>query len=134
MPNLTSNELHTLVAHLAVAWQHPDIEAGCAPFAEDAVLITPERRYAGRAAIVAAMRAFWQGVSAVRIELRRSVADEALQSVAVEWRWSETDRATGRITAYDDAIVGQLHDGKIVYWREYITPAHPDEENAKCKM
>ncbi len=126
MDYLTAGELHALVARLATLWQSDDLDAGFAQFADDAVLITPAQHYVGREEIIAAMRAFWRDVSAVRITMRRSVADEAMQRVALEWRWSETDRVTGQITEYDDAIIGQLRDGKIVYWREYITPKYND--------
>lgn len=126
MEYLTAAELHALVARLATLWQSDDLDAGFAQFADDAVLITPSRHYNGRDEIIAAMRDFWRDVSLVRITLRRSVADEGQQRVALEWRWSETDRVTGRVTEYDDAIVGQLRNGKIVYWREYITPKYSD--------
>ncbi|HWE62444.1 MAG TPA: hypothetical protein VHB98_12095, partial [Chloroflexota bacterium] len=42
---------------------------------------------------------------------------------ALEWVWSEVDRASGRSVTMEDAIVFTLRDGQIVYWREYFDTA-----------
>ena len=39
---------------------------------------------------------------------------------AVEWHWQETEKATGKCGAADDAIAIDLQHGYISRWREYI--------------
>jgi uncharacterized protein (TIGR02246 family) len=126
---LSEDQLRALVERLAAHWRRGDVSASLADFADHAVLVTPERRYIGRAAISAALEDFYSQVARVEIDIGRIVADAHTQRVAVEWRWSETARVSGTLTRYDDAIVGELRDGKIVYWREYITPSHPDADS-----
>jgi hypothetical protein len=37
---------------------------------------------------------------------------------AVEWTWSETNRADGSRHTVEDAIIFELRDAKLVSWRE----------------
>jgi limonene-1,2-epoxide hydrolase len=38
----------------------------------------------------------------------------------VEWDWRDQNRKTGKEGFAEDAIVFELANGKILYWREYI--------------
>ena len=39
---------------------------------------------------------------------------------AVEWQFASTNRKTGNRTAVSDAVIGQIKDGKIIVWKEYL--------------
>ena len=54
---------------------------------------------------------------------------------AVEWTWSETNRADGRSHTAEDGIIFVLRDDKIVYWREYFDTETDEPEppaSAEC--
>jgi limonene-1,2-epoxide hydrolase len=39
---------------------------------------------------------------------------------AAEWVWREVRYVTGRVHEAEDAVVFQVCDGLLVYWREYF--------------
>ena len=47
------------------------------------------------------------------------IAHDGLHA-AVEWIWRDRNRATGKINTAEDAIIIEIHQGKIQRWREYI--------------
>ena len=47
------------------------------------------------------------------------IAHDGLHA-AVEWIWRDRNRATGKINTAEDAIIIDIHHGKIQRWRKYI--------------
>jgi limonene-1,2-epoxide hydrolase len=55
------------------------------------------------------------------VTIRRVLVDGNVG--AVEWIWNEVDPATNQRRTTEDAIVFELCEGKVIYWREYFDPA-----------
>jgi uncharacterized protein (TIGR02246 family) len=118
---MTLDEARILVERQARAWEAADLDAIGVDFAEDGVLISPGGRWQGAAALRAAAEGFFAVAQDVRVVVTRVMVmgDEG----AAEWTWSETRRATGTRHSADDAVIFQVRDGKILYWREYFDTA-----------
>ncbi len=76
---------------------------------------------AGKATTRCAAESFFAVSCDVQVMVTRVLLDGDWG--AVEWIWSETRRADGRRFATDDAIIVEVRDGKIAYWREYFDTA-----------
>lgn len=125
MSNLTLEQVEALIARQARAWIDADIDAALAEFAPDADFISPGGRWKGHAQIRSAMTGFYEFAHEVDIQITRVVYDGA-RFGAVEWTWFETVRADNRRRMAEDAIVFEIQDGKLVYWREYFDTAQMD--------
>ncbi len=117
-------QVKQLVERQAHAWESADLATIVADFAADGVFISPGGHWQGHAAIRAAAEAFFAVSSNVQVSIRRILFDtENDGSGAVEWLWSETDRATSNRHTAEDAIVFVLVHDQIIYWREYFDTA-----------
>lgn len=118
---MNPQEAWAFVRKQADAWENADLDAIPADFAADGVFISPGGRWQGRDAIRKAAEAFFAVSTDVQVELKRVIisGDEG----AAEWVWHETRRTDGKRLSAEDAIVFQLRDGKITYWREYFDTA-----------
>jgi uncharacterized protein (TIGR02246 family) len=110
-----------IARRMAAAWLDADVSEILSLFAPDGVFISPGGRAQGHAAIAALASSFFAGSYVVEIEIRRVLADG--NTGAVEWIWSEASRATSQRRDMEDAIVFELRDGQLIYWREYFDPA-----------
>ncbi len=110
-----------IAQRMAAAWLNADVAGILSLFAEEGVFITPGGRAQGHAAIAALASGFFAANYVVAIEIRRVLADG--DHAAIEWVWSEASRATNERRDMEDAIVFELRDGLIIYWREYFDPA-----------
>jgi uncharacterized protein (TIGR02246 family) len=119
---MTSEEARRLVERQAAAWERADLDAIVADFAPDALFISPGGRWQGPAAIRGAAKAFFDSVGQVQVTITRVLNDG--QQGAAEWTWSEQRRSTGQRHTAEDAIIFQVKDGQIVYWREYFDTAN----------
>jgi uncharacterized protein (TIGR02246 family) len=123
---MNMDEVRELVARQAQAWMQQDIGLALEDFAVDAVFISPGGRWQGWDAIRRAAEGYFAVAAQVTVKIVRVLYDGRYG--AVEWTWEETQRSTGLRHAADDAIIFELRDGKIVYWREYFDTAqlaHP---------
>ncbi len=112
--------VETKIAAMADAMMRQDAAAVVAHFADDAVMIAPAGRFVGKAAIYEASRAFNRDYTNVVITLKQVIV--AGNKGVVEWSFAETRRADGYTHLMEDAIVFELRDGLVTYWREYFDP------------
>jgi uncharacterized protein (TIGR02246 family) len=124
-----AHEIRSIVERMARAWMQQDVEAIAALFSDDGIFISPGGMARGREAIAAAARAFFAEADDVEVTITRILVAE--QAGAVEWRWQETSRSTGERRTMEDAIVFELRDGKLTYWREYFDPAQTEQLSAR---
>ncbi len=118
---MTFEEVRELIERQAHAWVVENIELALPDFAPDAIFQTPGKRLEGRDQIREIANKYFQGVTNLEVTITRLIFDG--QAGAVEWIWKETVRATGLRHMAEDAIVFEIVDGKIVYWREYFDTA-----------
>jgi uncharacterized protein (TIGR02246 family) len=111
-----------LVKRQARAWEQGDLDAIGADFAPDGLFIAPGGRWQGADAIRGAAKTFLAGVSAVNVTINR-VFIQANQG-AVEWTWSEQRRSDGQRHTAEDAIIFEVCEDLIIYWREYFDTAN----------
>jgi uncharacterized protein (TIGR02246 family) len=116
-----SEAARELAQRMAAAWLSADIAAIVALFAPDGVFITPGGRAQGHTAIAELAASFFDASYVTEIEIRRALAEGG--QGAIEWLWSEASRATHARRVMEDAIIFELRDGLISYWREYFDPA-----------
>ncbi|MEM7131094.1 MAG: nuclear transport factor 2 family protein [Chloroflexota bacterium] len=114
------NGIEQLIARQADAWQRADVDAIGADFAEDGLFISPGGRWQGPEAIMQTAREFFVVCSEVQVEIRRILLDS--NQGAIEWVWHETRKDDGQTYTMEDAIIFELRDGQIIYWREYFEP------------
>ncbi len=113
--------MRAIVEGQAAAWAGGDADAIAEAFADPCLFIAPGLRLTSPAEVRRAALDYFARFSETRLEMRRLVVQRA--AAAVEWTWRHVDRETGEAHRADDAIVLQVMDGKIVYWREYIDSA-----------
>ena len=113
------------VAQLAHAMMRQDDDAVVAHFAENAVMIAPSDRFVGKAAIYAAGTSFNEAYTNIVINIKQVIVSG--NKGVVEWSFAETRRADGYTHTMEDAIVFELHDADIIYWREYFDPRQEHE-------
>jgi uncharacterized protein (TIGR02246 family) len=113
-----------LVEQMAIAWVQRDISAIVSLFAEDGALITPGGAARGQAAIASMITTFFAQPVAVAVTITRVLVDGS--QGAVEWIWRETS-TSGAERTLEDAIIFEVRDGKVVYWREYFDPTQTHE-------
>jgi uncharacterized protein (TIGR02246 family) len=119
---MDAEQTRTMVLRRARAWMERDLDAIVADFATDAVLEAPGgQRIVGREAIRANAQKWLDLLSQVTIDVTRVIAagDEA----AVEWTWTEIHRSDGSRHSAEDAIIVEIRNDQIVYWREYFDTA-----------
>lgn len=109
--------VEALVHDHARAWMTGDTTLMRRIVHEDALLAYPRRRV-DRETWVRELAAFQEQNVDTRVYVHRIVVDG--HTFAVEWQFATTDRASGDRTAVGDAIIGEVRDGRIVLWKEYL--------------
>lgn len=102
------------------AWIARDADALAELFTEDGALIVPGQRWQGQARIRSEIAKFARDYTDVSITIDRIIIDG--DRAAVEWHYEDTQKATGKRNQSDDAIVLEVQNGRISYWREYFDP------------
>jgi uncharacterized protein (TIGR02246 family) len=111
-------EIRSRIQQAADAWMAGDADAFAEMFVPEGEFIVPGNCWLGQAAIRQVAADFASAYSEVKIDIRRIVVDG--NSAVVEWHWQETETATGKRGAADDAIAIDFQNGRISRWREYI--------------
>ena len=119
--NETQESVRTLIHEMAAAMMRQDDEAVASFFADDAVMIVPSARLAGRPAILEAGRQFNLHFTNITIDVMDVVY--CAGKGVVEWRFAETRKHDLWTHVMEDAIVFHVRpDRKVSYWREYFDP------------
>jgi uncharacterized protein (TIGR02246 family) len=100
------------------AWSDRDADALAELFTEDGTLIVPGQRWQGQTRIRSQIAKFARDYTDVSITIERIIIDG--DRAAVEWHYEDTEKATGKRNRSDDAIVLEVQNGRISYWREYF--------------
>ena len=116
--SVNREEIIEIVERQARAWESQDVTAIVDDFASDAVFIAAGFRFDGQQEIGKAARDYFEKFHRTSVEIKRIVIDD--NKGAVEWDWRDRDRKSNKEGFAEDAIVFELENGKIVYWREYI--------------
>ncbi len=117
--NISSpQEIRAIVERAKNAWVARDADALAQLFTPDAQLIVPGQRWQGQAKIREEVAKFSRLYTDVQITIHRTIVDG--NHAAVEWHYEDTEKATGKRSQADDAIVIEVKNGRISYWREYF--------------
>jgi uncharacterized protein (TIGR02246 family) len=100
------------------AWSDRDADALAELFTEDGTVIVPGQRWQGQTRIRSQIAKFARDYTDVSITIERIIIDG--DRAAVEWHYEDTEKATGKRNRSDDAIVLEVQNGRISYWREYF--------------
>ncbi len=120
-------DIRALIEQAKDAWVARNADALAQLFAPDGELIVPGQRWRGQARIREEISKFAQQYTDVSIEIRRVVVDG--NQAAVEWHYQDTEKATGKCNQADDAIVLEVKDGRLSYWREYFDTETPAKQS-----
>ncbi|ELR96670.1 nuclear transport factor 2 family protein [Gloeocapsa sp. PCC 73106] len=115
--------IRSIVHQAKDCWIQGTADTFAALFTSDGELIVPGYRWVGQEAIQQAVNDFTTSVSNVTIEIHRIMIEG--NHAVVEWRWEDTQKATGKRTPADDAIVIDFRGNQIERWREYIDTQTP---------
>ncbi len=117
--NISSpQEIRAIVEQAQNAWIARDADALAQLFTPDGELIVPGQRWQGQAKIREEVAKFSRLYTDVQITIHRTIVDG--NHAAVEWHYEDTEKATGKRSQADDAIVIEVKNGRISYWREYF--------------
>jgi uncharacterized protein (TIGR02246 family) len=111
-------DINALIIRAKDAWVARDADALAQLFTPDAQLIVPGQRWQGQTKIREEIAKFGQCYTDVTITIQRTIVDG--NRAAVEWHYEDTEKATGQRNQSDDAIVIEVNNGLISYWREYF--------------
>ena len=114
----TKEQIAEMVVRQAKGWEQQNAEAIADDFAQDAIFIAAGFKFEGKQQIERAARDYFKQFERTKVEIKRVIISD--EQGAVEWDWRDRHRQTGKEGYAEDAIIFELQDGKIVYWREYI--------------
>ena len=112
------SSIKQLVERQANAWESANIDKLLADFAEDSVFIVPGSVYRGKREIQEAAKGYFTQFTDTKVTIKRIIIQE--NQGAIEWAWSEKNKKTGEQSQAEDAIIFELENDTIKYWREYI--------------
>jgi uncharacterized protein (TIGR02246 family) len=115
---MNQQEIKTIVDRQASAWESGDVETIIADFAEDGLFIAAKKQFRGKQAIKTAAENYFSQYTTTKINIKRLIIQN--NSGAIEWDWSDRNWQTGVVSNAEDAIIFELENNKIIYWREYI--------------
>lgn len=121
--SLTREQIKAMVIRQAQGWENQDAAAIAEDFAEDALFVAAGFEFQGKQKIEQAARDYFKQAHQTTVEIKNIIIDG--NKGAVEWDWRDRNRKTGKRGFAEDAIVFELANGKIVYWREYIEKKEP---------
>ncbi|MEQ8754291.1 MAG: nuclear transport factor 2 family protein [Coleofasciculus sp. G1-WW12-02] len=107
-----------LIQRQAQAWETADSDKIIADFAEDSVFIVPVSKFIGKSQIKAAADDYFAKVTDIQITIKTIIFQH--NKGAVEWIWYQKSKETDERSKTDDAIIFEIEQGKIKYWREYM--------------
>ena len=102
----------------ASAWENADADKIIADFAEDSLFVVPGFTFKGKQQIKEEAENYFTEFTETKIQITRVIFRE--NQGAMEWIWTDKNKKTGETSRAEDAIIFELEDGKIKYWREYI--------------
>lgn len=117
---LSSAQIQEIIVRQAQAWEQQDAQAIVDDFAEDAIFIAAGFKFTGKQQIKKAAQDYFKQFHHTSVTIKRTILDVDKNCGAVEWDWRDQNRKTGKEGFAEDAIVFELANGKILYWREYI--------------
>ncbi len=109
---------------MADAMMRQDDDAVVSFFADDAEMVAPSGRFVGKQAIYDAGHGFNQAYHNIIIKIKEIIYGEVegVTKGVIEWSFAETRNSDGWTHTMEDAIVFEMRDGKVTYWREYFDP------------
>ncbi|WP_310487191.1 nuclear transport factor 2 family protein [Chamaesiphon sp. VAR_69_metabat_338] len=116
--NLSPQQIRSTIEQARKAWIAGDADTLAELFTIDAQLIVPNQRWQGREQIREEIAKFARAYANISITIYRIIIDS--DRAAVEWHYEDLERATGKHSQSDDAIVIEFQNGLISYWREYF--------------
>jgi len=111
-------KIKQLVERQASAWETADSDKIIADFADNSLFVVPGSQCRGKEEIKAAAESYFAEFADTKVTIKRIIVNG--DQAAVEWTWSEKNKETGKTSQAEDAIIFELEEGKIKYWREYI--------------
>lgn len=107
-----------LIKRQARAWETANTDNIVADFTEDSLFIFPGTTLKGKQAIAVAAQGYFANFTETNIEIKRIIFHE--NEGAIEWTWRDKNKNTNEFSYAEDAIIFELENNKIKYWREYI--------------
>ena len=111
-------DIEAIIHRQAWAWENGEVETIVSDFDEDSVFIAAGQQFNGKEEIQAAAEDYFRQFTGTKIQIKRIIIEG--NSAAVEWSWTDLNRSSKLANFAEDAIIFQVKNHKIVYWREYI--------------
>ena len=122
---MSSDSIQLIIQQAREAWLTGNADAFAALFAAEGEFMAPGNRWVGPDQIHQAAAEYAAAYDVLTIEIHQII--QASDRAVVEWYWQDREKATGKETRADDAIVIHFHAGRIVRWREYIDAVSPQQ-------
>ncbi len=111
------NEVEQLITRQAHAWESGEEAAFLDTLHADVVFAYPGKRL-DRAGVLQIFRAWKRDFGDTRMTVFRTVIDG--RRFAIEYTFATTNHASGTRTAAGTVAIGEVKDGKILVWKEYL--------------
>lgn len=111
-------EIFDLVDRQAKGWETGNVTQIVADFADDAVFVVNKTILQGKVEIERSAKNYVRQFTDTKVNLKQIIIEG--NKGAIEWDWSDRNRQTQTISNAEDAIIFELRQHKIIYWREYI--------------
>lgn len=120
--SLSEADVRKVFEQVIQAWETPDPDLLAEVYAENGAFSIPGETFTGPEAI-RELAVAYTAEHEIKVDLKRIivVGDFAF----AEWVWNDTDKSTGETSQFDEAIVVDFEDGKVLNWREYIDADTP---------
>jgi uncharacterized protein (TIGR02246 family) len=115
---MTPEAIQLIIQQAAHCWVTGNVEEFASLFTPDGEFITPGHRSVGPKEIQKTSEAFYETHHQVEIKITNVLVEN--ERAAVEWKWQDIDKISGKCSQADDAIMIDFCDSKICRWREYI--------------
>lgn len=112
-----STFIKDLVQKHADAWKNGDEELLNEILHEDVIFAYPGRRL-NKEQTLEDLRFFRDEFENTEVYIHNIIIDGNM--LAVEWQFASTLKETGKRQVVSDAIIGEIKDGKIIVWKEYL--------------
>jgi len=112
-----TRQIQELVEKHARAWEQGDEIALENILSDDVVFAYPGRRL-NKQETLEDLQFFKENFTNTKVYIHNIIVDAPM--VAVEWQFATTSTQTGDRQVVSDAIIGEVHDGKITLWKEYL--------------
>ncbi|QNE46195.1 nuclear transport factor 2 family protein [Glaciihabitans sp. INWT7] len=116
----TAQQLDLVRRQISFWETNSDTARGSADWRAEGVLTAPRGVREESGALAAVVETWHRSFRDLHIEILSLFGSADGEWLAIEWTWQVTRKSDGATGTTTDAIIVELHEGRIASWREYF--------------